>query len=71
MNFVNITMQRPQFAFKDAKCIGRDCFHPEQYGSGNVGSCGYRARKGCPTLMPSYDKALAIKRKSDGWRVSR
>jgi hypothetical protein len=70
MNFVNITMQRPKFAFKDSKCIGRDCFYPDQVG-GNIGSCGYRSRHGCPNLLPSFDKALAAKRKAAGWRVSK
>lgn len=70
MNLINITMQRPKFQFRDSRCIGRDCFHPEQFG-GNTGTCGYRARKGCPDLMPSFDKALAAKRRADGWRVSR
>lgn len=68
-NFINITETRPIYGFLDAKCIGRTCFHPVNYGG--IARCNNRALRGCPDPLPVFDKELARLQKAQGWRLKK
>lgn len=73
---------KSRYDFRDKSCIGLACWAPGQFqhrgatmsGSRNTGSstacCLNRAYHGCPTPIPAVDDAVAVRRKSDGWRLS-
>jgi hypothetical protein len=81
----NMTVFGPSYMFRDAKCLGRTCFRPEErlipktrklYGN-NLSSkprrswvCGHCKDFGCP-LVESYTQELQKERIEDGWQSAK
>jgi len=71
--------EKSRYHMNEPKCIGYKCFAPGMYqhrgassggskSSGQSAMCLTSAHRGCPAGR-EYDKALAAKRKADGWRI--
>jgi len=82
----NAVNRSKKYLFRDARCLGRSCFRPEErtipvkpyafYGQ-NLRSkprqtwvCGHRSDFGCP-LLDDYTPELAEERIADGWQSVR
>ena len=79
---IRLKGDRSRYDVRDRQCIGRECLNVHRVsvrgatasGSRLVGyrdCCARRDYHGCPQPLPSYERAIAAKRRKEGMRVEK